>query len=261
MVPAPGRASRLSEIERLLRQRRLDGTLAHVHAARQRGEGRAPFDVPALDAALDGGLPRGEISELVGPRSSGRTSLLWAWLGAATRRGELAALVDAFDRADPESAAAFGVRLDRLLWVRGQPLTCTAGAVDPVWQPGVRAVEGPGTLLERAIDRALKALALVLQAGVCQAAALDLADAPLAALRRLPAATWRRLQRMMAGGRATCLLLAPVPLARSADGVSLRASGQARWAGAHDRARRVAGFTVAVRAVSARQERRVEVAM
>ena len=42
-------------------------------------------------------------------------------------------------------------------------------AVDPAWLPGARAVEGPGTLLERTIDRALKALNLVLQSGVCTA--------------------------------------------------------------------------------------------
>ena len=109
---------------------------------------------------LGGGLPRGHVSELTGPPSSGRTSLAWTWLGAATRRGEAVALIDTFDRFDPLTATRCGLDLSRLLWVRGQAVTKTAGAIDPAWLPGARAVDGPGTLLERTIDRAIKALNL-----------------------------------------------------------------------------------------------------
>ena len=73
--------------------------------------------IPALDA-LTGGLPRGCLTEICGPASSGRTTLLLAALAAATRRGEFCAVVDASDALDPHSAAAAGVDLDRLLWVR-----------------------------------------------------------------------------------------------------------------------------------------------
>jgi recombination protein RecA len=73
--------------------------------------------VPAIDA-LTGGLPRGCLTELCGPASSGRTTLLLAALAAATRRGECCAVVDASDALDPQSAAAAGVDLERLLWVR-----------------------------------------------------------------------------------------------------------------------------------------------
>jgi hypothetical protein len=73
--------------------------------------------VPAIDA-LTGGLPRGCLTELCGPASSGRTTLLLAALAAATRRGEFCAVVDASDALDPQSAAAAGVDLERLLWVR-----------------------------------------------------------------------------------------------------------------------------------------------
>ena len=72
---------------------------------------------PAIDA-LTGGLPRGCLTEICGPASSGRTTLLLAALAAATRRGEFCAVVDASDALDPHSAAAAGVELDRLLWVR-----------------------------------------------------------------------------------------------------------------------------------------------
>src|ERR1700728_4591991 len=73
--------------------------------------------VRELDA-LTGGLPRGCLTEICGPASSGRTTLLLAALAAATRRGECCVLVDASDVLDPQSAAAAGIELDRLLWVR-----------------------------------------------------------------------------------------------------------------------------------------------
>jgi len=77
----------------------------------------ATSGVSALDA-LTGGLPRGCLTEIYGPSSSGRTSVMLAALAAATRRGEYCALIDASDALDPHSFAAAGVDLDRLLWVR-----------------------------------------------------------------------------------------------------------------------------------------------
>src|SRR5580698_8232226 len=68
--------------------------------------------------ALTGGWPRGCLTEICGPASSGRTTILLAALAAATRRGEFCVLVDASDALDPRSAADAGVDLDRLLWVR-----------------------------------------------------------------------------------------------------------------------------------------------
>src|SRR5207247_4341682 len=116
-----------------------------------------------------GGFPRGQLSELVGPRSSGRTSLLLRLLAAATARGELVALVDALDMLDVESAAAAGIDLDRLLWVRGH------------------VVPNPGLcrdMNQRALEQAIRALALVLQAGNFGVVMLDVADAPPKAIRR-----------------------------------------------------------------------------
>ena len=77
----------------------------------------ASSGIAALDE-LAGGWPRGTLSELFGPASSGRTSVLVAALAAATARSEACALVDAGDSFDPESAAAAGVDLKQLLWVR-----------------------------------------------------------------------------------------------------------------------------------------------
>jgi recombination protein RecA len=78
----------------------------------------APTGVPAVDALLDGGLPIGAITEMVGPESSGRTSLALSFVAGITRQGNVAAWVDVSNTLDPESAAAAGVDLSRLLWVR-----------------------------------------------------------------------------------------------------------------------------------------------
>jgi recombination protein RecA len=246
--------ARHAHVESLLRERKLDRTLTTAIPATIGADQVVPFGIAALDYRLPGGLPRGQVSELVGPVSSGRTSLAWSWLGTATQRGESAALIDTFDRFDPATGEACGIVLSRLLWVRGQAITKTAAAVDPTWLPGARAVNGPGTLLERTIDRALKALNLVLQSGVCTAVALDFADVPLNGIRRVPQTTWLRLQRVIEGTDTACLLLGPVPLARSAGGVTLTTERTApRWAGHHDRSRRLAGLHVSTRLTSPRR--------
>lgn len=81
-----------------------------------------PTTLPELDRLLEGGLARGHLVELVGRPSSGRFSLVLALLAAATRAGEAAALVDLGDGLDPAGAAAAGVELPRLLWLRPRRL-------------------------------------------------------------------------------------------------------------------------------------------
>ena len=68
-----------------------------------------------LDAALGGGLARGQLHEIVAPAGAGGTALLRACLAAATQAGELCALVDPADSFDPRQP---GIDLRRLLWVR-----------------------------------------------------------------------------------------------------------------------------------------------
>lgn len=65
-------------------------------------------------------LRQGAITELVGPLSSGRTSVLTLCLRSVTRSGGLVALVDVDHTFDPGSAAGAGVDLRRVLWVRGE---------------------------------------------------------------------------------------------------------------------------------------------
>jgi len=77
-----------------------------------------PTGIPVLDGVSEGGFPVGAISELVGPQCSGRTTAALAYLSAITQNGSVCAWIDVADALDPETAAANGVDLERLLWVR-----------------------------------------------------------------------------------------------------------------------------------------------
>jgi RecA/RadA recombinase len=77
-----------------------------------------PIGVSAVDAVLEGGLPVGAITEMVGLESSGRTGIALSFLRQLVHAGRVCAWVDVSDTLTPESAAAAGVDLARLLWVR-----------------------------------------------------------------------------------------------------------------------------------------------
>lgn len=81
----------------------------------------APTGVLEVDALLEGGLPVGAITEMVGAESSGRTSLALSFLASSTRTGSVGAWIDVLNTLDPESVAAAGVDLSRVLWVRCGP--------------------------------------------------------------------------------------------------------------------------------------------
>lgn len=83
-----------------------------------------------VDRLLDGGIRRGQTIELVGPRSSGRFSLVLELLAGATGSGESAALIDLGDHFDPQAAARAGVDLERLLWARPRRLKQALGSAE-----------------------------------------------------------------------------------------------------------------------------------
>ena len=77
-----------------------------------------PTGIEALDELLNGGLPQGALSEFVGPECSGRTSIALSFLARMTQEERVCAWIDVSNALDPASAAAAGVDLRRLLWLR-----------------------------------------------------------------------------------------------------------------------------------------------
>lgn len=210
-------------LESLLQARKLDTTLTSRHPSARDDQAASLPTGLSLDDLLGGGLPRGQVSEMVGPRSSGRTSAACVILADATARGELVALVDTLDRFDPASGAAAGIDFACLLWVRGDDVPLGSRRLAPEWEPS-RPQPGRARRSQaaRALDRAIKALNLVLQSGGFGLVIIDLADVPLETVRDLPFNTWLRLQRVVEGGDTACLILADAHVARSAGGVSVR---------------------------------------
>jgi recombination protein RecA len=78
----------------------------------------SPSGIAALDDLLEGGLPLGALTEIVGSQCSGRTSFALSFIAQVTKAEKVCAWIDVSDTLSPESAAAVGVELKRLLWVR-----------------------------------------------------------------------------------------------------------------------------------------------
>jgi recombination protein RecA len=100
----------------------------------------APTGIREIDELLHGGFPIGALSEIVGPECSGRTSLALTFVANLTQAGKVCAWVDVSDTLHPESAAAIGVDLSRLLWIRcGRSTESEPLPGSPV--PGLRMAE------------------------------------------------------------------------------------------------------------------------
>jgi len=143
---------------------------------------------PEYLGSILGGIPRGTLTEIVGSASSGRTALLCGLLAETTAGvdlggAEFAALIDTNDTFDPVSATGSGVRLSQLLWVR-----CGGNA-----------------------EHAIKAADLLTQAGGFGLVAIDLADAPLNVLRRIPLASWFRLRQAVENTRTALVTVGACP--------------------------------------------------
>jgi hypothetical protein len=182
-----------------------DARLAGVTPASQLAVRPAPEMVSSGIAAMDAltaGLPRGCLTEICGPASSGRTTVLLAALAAATRRGEFCAVVDASDALDPQSAAASGVELDRLLWVR-------CGESSP----------------QKCLEQLLRAADLLLESGGFGLIALDLGDLPQQAARRIPLTTWFRFRRAVEHTSTVLLAIERQSIAGSCSSLLIKLGG------------------------------------
>jgi hypothetical protein len=207
---------RREDLESLLRLRKLDHTVTAPGLETEPSSHdvvrmMVPTGLRDLDARLRGGIPRGQLSEVVGPRSSGRLAMLISALAGATARGEAVALVDPLDMFDPVSASASRIDFSRMLWVRGEATSSSRVSLSCEY----------GTL-QKSLDRAVKAVNLILQAGGFGVVVLDLAEIGPQVLRRLPFTTWLRLHRVIEGSETACVLIGSEPIARSAGGVCIQ---------------------------------------
>jgi recombination protein RecA len=175
-----------------------DAKLAGVKTASRLGVRPAPEMASSGIAEMDtltGGLPRGCLTEICGPASSGRTTLLLSALAAATRRGECCAIVDAGNALDPQSVAEAGVELGRLLWVR-----CGEESLErqPVLNGGPNGAKknfAKSESAEQRLEQFLRVTDLLLESGGFGLIALDLGDVPPQTARRISLTTWFRFRR------------------------------------------------------------------
>ncbi len=135
-----------------------------------------------LDEQLCGGFPRRALSEIIAPRRGcGSALLLLQLLRNAAATHQFSALVDGLDCFD--ATAVDPQTLSHLLWIR-----CHTA------------------------EDAIKATDLVLRDGNLPVVLVDLALNPDGQLRKIPAPTWYRFQRIVEESAATCIILTPRPM-------------------------------------------------
>ena len=92
------------------------GSIMKLGSAERQQVDFIPTGSIALDLALGvGGIPRGRVTEVFGPESSGKTTLCQHVIAEAQRRGGVAAFIDVEHALDPGYARACGVNVDELL--------------------------------------------------------------------------------------------------------------------------------------------------
>lgn len=166
---------------------------------------RLTTGIKRLDKLLGGGIPKGQISEIVGSPSSGKTGLLLSILARAVSQGEKVVYVDIFDSLDPSRAQNIGIDLNHFLWVR-----CFDWSLD-----------------ER-IGKALKAMDILVRSEGFGVLVLDLDD-PTRALeknlvdpvRKIPLNIWYRLKRIIQRKKSALVLLGHSPCSGSASSLVL----------------------------------------
>jgi recombination protein RecA len=150
---------------------------------------------------LTGGVPRGAITEIFGPASSGRTSFLLSMLAFATTHDEICALVDTNDVFAPTVATTAGIDLDRLLWIR-----CGAK-----------------------LEHAFKATDLLLHAGGFGLIILDIGDVAGKDARRIISSWWYRFRRTVENRPTAIIVVSEEACTRSCASLTLELNGVADW--------------------------------
>jgi recombination protein RecA len=159
-----------------------------------------PTGMPELDSAI-GGIPKAALTQLCAPAwsSSGRTSLLHSLLARATAEKQYCALVDAADSFDCNSAAAKGVLLSRVFWIRGSEQRQSAR-----------------------LEQGFRSADIVLQNGGFSIVILDLGSIDDVYIRKVPLTTWFRFSRVVEKSRTALICLVSSPVAHSCAALTLQ---------------------------------------
>lgn len=163
-----------------------------------------PTGIADVDAMLGGGIPRSSITELSGAASTGKTSFALSVLAEVTQLGNACAWVDVTDTLSPESAAAAGVELRQLLWLR-------------------MSAERKQNRAESRMNQALAATDRLLQTGGFGVIVLDMSDVvPQQLNKMISLATWYRFRLAAEHARSALIVLSQAPCAGSCAALSLR---------------------------------------
>lgn len=154
--------------------------------------------IPQIDSFTCGGLPRGAITEIFGPASSGRTSFMHSALLHATQHEEVCALVDTNNTFDLKSAARAEINCDRLLWIR-----CAHN-----------------------LEHAFKATDLLLQGRGFGLVILDLGDVPAKSAKRIITSWWYRFRRTLEATPTVLVVIAEESCVRSCASLALELRGE-----------------------------------
>ena len=259
-------SAQLEQLQTLLRRQGLGSSLPKSVTAYP----PAPTGLADLDALIGGGLPRGEISEITGETSSGGTSVILSLLAEATARGEVAAYVDVSDCLDPLSAAAAGVDLERLLWVRcGQPggvqfPTSVRGQQTSAHGIGNQQRNGsiPQPLNRSAAqprkhgETAWRAVNLTASAGGFGVIVLDLGGVSGRRLNPWRNRPWMRLMQTLKAGSTVFVILAPRRLTCGVSSLVVELNRcKTHWTGQRDISLLLDGIATQAHVVSQRVRR------
>lgn len=147
---------------------------------------RLATGLPIFDAALEGGLTKGAITELsTASNNAGSASIIAALLNRISQERSFMALIDGRDSFDPRSIGRDALR--HLLWLRCRKTT-----------------------------EAIQAADLLLRDGNFPLVILDLALNALAELRQIPSSNWYRLQRLVEPAPTAFLVFTPRSMISSA---------------------------------------------
>jgi hypothetical protein len=170
--------------------------------------------------ALTGGVPRGAITEISGPASSGRTTLMFSLLAQATNHEEVCALIDTNDVFAPTVAVNAEIDFDRLLWIR-----CANN-----------------------LEHAFKATDLLLHAGGFGLIVLDIGEIAGKEARRIISSWWYRFRRTVENKPTSIIVISQENCTRSCALLSLELNALAEWSTAGNVQKNVYPFSSNIKA-------------